>query len=132
MRAAALVVLALVDAFAPPQRAVAPSIILHGSKVGVYYGTEGQIRQRFTGELLNAKFDGIAGETSFPVDEIDESNLMDHELCGGLPGVEHWADTKVNADWDGRIMKTTTPSSTSTRRSRCLVRRLGGYGNFCV
>ena len=35
------VVLALVDAFAPPQRAVAPSIILHGSKVGVYYAIGG-------------------------------------------------------------------------------------------
>ena len=60
MRAAALVVLALVDAFAPPQRAVGPSIVLHGSKVGVYYGTEGQNTEAAADmlvELLNAKFD---------------------------------------------------------------------------
>ena len=92
MRAAALVVLAVVDAFAPPQRAVAPSIILHGSKVGVYYGTEGQNTEAAADmlvELLNAKFDGIAGETSFPVDEIDGvEDLMDHELL--LVGCPTW------------------------------------------
>ena len=40
-------------------------------------------------ELLNAKFDGIAGETSFPVDEIDGvEDLMDHELL--LVGCPTW------------------------------------------
>merc|ERR1719353_447745 len=54
-------------------------------------------------ELLNAKFDGIAGETSFPVDEIDGvEDLMDHELL--LVGCPTWntgADTeRSGTDWD--------------------------------
>ena len=60
MRAAALVVLALVDAFAPPQRAVKPSIILHGSKVGVYYGTEGQNTEA-AADMLERDF-GVAAD----------------------------------------------------------------------
>ena len=68
MRAAALVVLALVDAFAPPQRAGGPSIILHGSKVGVYYGTEGQNTEAAADllvELLNAKIISTQPVVSF-------------------------------------------------------------------
>ena len=144
MRAAAVTFLALgatVDAFAPRPAPLRPKTELWGSKVGVYYGTEGQNTEAAADllvELLNAKFDGIAGETSFPVDEIDGvEDLMDHELL--LVGCPTWntgADTeRSGTDWDDLYYEDDGLPSLDFAGKKVAVFGCGdsvGYsGNFC-
>ena len=71
MRAAAVTFLALgatVDAFAPRPAPLRPKTELWGSKVGVYYGTEGQNTEAAADllvELLNAKIISTQPVVSF-------------------------------------------------------------------
>ena len=95
MRAAAVIVLALVDAFAPPQRAVAPSLIFWGSegwRILRHRGPKHESRRGFTGRIAQRQVRRHRGrQTSFPVDEIDESRRPHgpRTAAGGLPDVEH-------------------------------------------
>ena len=91
---------------APRAQHLRPRTLLGMSKVGVYYGTQGQATEAAADllvEIVNEKLGGAAGETSFLVDECDSvEDLLGHDcLLVGCPTWNTGADTeRSGTDWD--------------------------------
>ncbi|KAK7233224.1 NADPH-hemoprotein reductase [Aureococcus anophagefferens] len=80
---------------APRAQHLRPRTLLGMSKVGVYYGTQGQATEAAADLLVaivNEKLGGAAGETSFLVDECDSRSGTDWDEWyyedDGLPGID--------------------------------------------